>query len=575
MPDLKVLLIAMPWNRSDYPSIQIGMLKAILNENNIQCEAYYPYLNLNHSIGSELYFKVSNNLHPILSESFFCNVYNKRLSEEFVSDCILTGELSYEEVKQVYHKCNDFINQLAADVKWIEYTHVGFTCTFNQIWSSLALAKIINRINPDIKIVFGGKNFSNESSAWFIDNFKFINAIFIGPGENTFLNYLKLDDSNGQIIQSRNDIDQNITLPDYSEYLSSAYLDKDSVNLVLAGSSGCDYGKCTFCVLNSEDTYILYRKNELLNHIETLNNRYQFHSIEFSDTSLSKYLYDDASIIKLKEMNLVLYGEMRAVLNEKKASNLRMAGFRGLQIGIESFSSNVLRLMKKPADLITNIYNLRLCYENEIECAYNIILDYPGTKRQDIIEMMDFIPKIFHLTPPAALLNFSLMFNSYVYRNPHKFNIVNIRPSKYYYHFGNTSFNRSYPYQYYDYDTENEDLATLYKAFNELCFKWLDVYDATLSLLRIEAFYKKYLIVDERGEKKEEILINEADYQCILYCSIPRNLKDAYFKFDQKIINKLIEKDILIIDSNKIVSLIVTNKKRNMSKAESIESYFS
>ncbi|MEI8205163.1 MAG: hypothetical protein WCH34_19260, partial [Bacteroidota bacterium] len=244
-----------------------------------------------------------------------------------------------------------------------------------------------------------------------------------------------------------------------------------------------------------------------ISQIQTLKSNYKFSTIEFADTSLSKYLYDEDVALKLKEIKVALYGEIRAVLSDKKAINMKKAGFYGVQIGIESFSTNVLRLMKKPADLITNIYNLRICYENEIECAYNIILDFPETKRQDILDMINLIPKIVHLTPPTALVKFFLMLNSYVYNNSNKYKLINIRPSKYYNYINNPSITLSYPYQYFDYDRQDDDITDYFRLFNESCQKWLKVYNSENSLLKIEKTDDNYLISDSRTDNDEKFII--------------------------------------------------------------------
>ena len=67
----RVLLLAMPWNRWDYPSIQVGLLKAYLRARGVVAQARYPYLDLARRLGAETYNRLADKLPPLLAESFF------------------------------------------------------------------------------------------------------------------------------------------------------------------------------------------------------------------------------------------------------------------------------------------------------------------------------------------------------------------------------------------------------------------------------------------------------------------------------------------------------------------------
>ena len=67
----RVLLLAMPWNRWDYPSIQVGLLKAYLRAHGVAAQARYPYLDLARRLGAETYNRLADKLPPLLAESFF------------------------------------------------------------------------------------------------------------------------------------------------------------------------------------------------------------------------------------------------------------------------------------------------------------------------------------------------------------------------------------------------------------------------------------------------------------------------------------------------------------------------
>src|SRR5262249_12991438 len=61
----------------------------------------------------------------------------------------------------------------------------------------------------------------------------------------------------------------------------------------------------------------------------------------------------------------------------------REAGIQQIQPGIESLSSNVLRLMRKDVSAMQNIQLLRWCAEYEVEPSWNLIAGFPGEDPAD------------------------------------------------------------------------------------------------------------------------------------------------------------------------------------------------
>jgi len=53
-------LLPMPWNRADYPSIQVGLLKGHLVRRGLAVRAAYPYLDLASRLGSDLYLRLAD-----------------------------------------------------------------------------------------------------------------------------------------------------------------------------------------------------------------------------------------------------------------------------------------------------------------------------------------------------------------------------------------------------------------------------------------------------------------------------------------------------------------------------------
>ena len=65
---------------------------------------------------------------------------------------------------------------------------------------------------------------------------------------------------------------------------------------------------------------------------------------------------------------------------------MAQAGVTKIQPGIESLSSNVLRLMRKGVRAIQNVNLLRWAQYYDIDVAWNLLWGFPGETEQDYTE---------------------------------------------------------------------------------------------------------------------------------------------------------------------------------------------
>ena len=189
----QVLLLAMPWNRWDYPSIQVGLLKAYLRAHGVAAQARYPYLDLARRLGAETYNRLADKLPPLLAESFFTvGIHGgDSLPEAWVAELVATGELDEPQVRSITCAVRAFLDALYDAIAWREWDVVGLTCTFNQVFASLALAERIKRNHPGVRIVFGGSNLHGKLGQSFLEHFPCIDCVVSGPGEEALLRYVR------------------------------------------------------------------------------------------------------------------------------------------------------------------------------------------------------------------------------------------------------------------------------------------------------------------------------------------------------------------------------------------------
>jgi hypothetical protein len=73
-----------------------------------------------------------------------------------------------------------------------------------------------------------------------------------------------------------------------------------------------------------------------------------------------------------------------------------------IQPGIESLSTNVLRLMRKGTTMLRNVRLLKWAHYYSMHIGWNILTGFPGETEQDYKLQERLVPLIAHLPPPAG-----------------------------------------------------------------------------------------------------------------------------------------------------------------------------
>lgn len=453
-----VSIVSMPWADPTQTSIQLGILKSVLTELNLPCRSLHFYLDFAGVLGHDLYTRLIAK--PALN--FFCEwlfskeafgVDNSReyinyLTERMTSvysrlydgtgtEDVLTYAFGADNASQIeriqnqlvpgyLQKCMSVIlGNCATDI-------VGFSCVFSQMVPSLALAKLLKRASPSMKIVLGGNAVQGEMGQECLRSFPWVDYVVDGEGEISFprlIRYIRsLHGQDGRGIRFPGiiyrDLDGNVRhsgmprtvpnldsvpMPDYDDFFeqSEQLQQHTSHDMVVRfeTSRGCWWGEkshCSFCAVNGRNLHFRVKSPDRVVY-ETfyLNTRYQSRHMYAVDSIADMGLLSEV-LPKLEtlDVDLDLFFEIRP--NTKKAELLLMreAGLRLLQPGIESFSSPVLKIMHKGLRGIQNIQFLKWCRELNLKVGYHILWGFPGEKASWYSEMENLLPIIYHLEPP-------------------------------------------------------------------------------------------------------------------------------------------------------------------------------
>ena len=573
----KILLMAMPWNRADYPSVQLGLLKTYLIERNLNVICSYPYLELESQLGSELYFRIANNLHPVLGEALWASLLSGTATDRLIELCLASGEISSDEFSHLIKTISNYLDMIITEFDWHSIDVLGFSCTFNQLFASLVLANKVKMISPKTRIILGGYEVSNEHGSLLLENFPFIDCIVSGPGEKALHHYATTLPSGKILIKDGDFGSSQPGIPNYDEFFESTLINRDRVIVPLVGSSGCDYGHCAFCTQHGDITYRTSTANEIQIAIRKICSEYKSFNIEFTDTSFPIKLVDENWNTP---KGVSIFAQIRPVQLGDLFTNIIRAGFSGFQIGIETFNSSMSRKMSKPNGLIQNINCLKLLHENNIEISYNLILDFPSFTNDELNETAKTIQLIFHLQPPSNLLRFNLQLKSKVYNNPEFYGIFNIRP-----HVNYDALSPFYEENkllplYYEFDRLNSLDENLLADIDELCRNWLEVFDAGFPLLSWELLDSGFTVKDRRYGTEVVRTLEKFDAEILMRCELPTELSTLSSSLHvesiklEEALQRLSKLSLVIIDSGMVISLPVKRKEYRFKKASHIESYF-
>lgn len=462
---MDALLAVMPFADVRGPSIGVSLLKAEIAACGFASRIEYFNLELAEIIGRDVYQHLANNFpsETLVGEWFFADaLFGDSLPDErdyvvkFLTADAREGDTT-GKILQSRACRHRFIESCALRINRYRPRVVGFTTTFHQTCASLAVARRLKELPDPPVIVFGGANCEGEMGLQIVQSFPWVDYACLGEGDRAFPELLqalrdkssvrvpgiaKKGDSAPTSPERVKDLD-SLPIPDYADYferLSSSPLRPElEVDLMIETSRGCWWGAkqhCTFCGLNGDTMAFRSKSPErVFSELAFLSETYRLKSIECVDNILNmKYVPALFERLRDSGLNLELFYEVKANLRHEQLAVLRAGGVRALQPGIESFSNQVLRLMRKGCTGLQNIQLLRWCEEMDVQVGWNLLAGFPGESPSEYDRMEELVPLLTHLQAPAACSPVRLDRFSPFFAHADEFGLVRVRPAPAYYY---------------------------------------------------------------------------------------------------------------------------------------------
>lgn len=585
-----VALVTAPFGPLDTPSIQLGLLKAILAHHGIEATVYYLNLPFARLIDYDRYAFLSGFHAILLGEWIFSQadfgptgddtIFFREFPEAVKElKCLGLSRRDLLGLKRVV--APQYVEACVEMVPWHQHAIVGFTSTFQQNVASLAIARALKTRFPHITVVMGGANFSDEMGVECARAFPWIDYAVVGEGDEVFPQLVRqlLDGQPvrpqpGLVMRLRSSPEthgvekQSATIPilanilggpggngcvaylgpspmmkdltsspppDYDEYFETGkrlnlfqkWQDAEyrRISLPFESSRGCWWGErshCTFCGLNRETmTFRAKGAGKVLNELSSLSRRYEWSRFCAVDNILDRgFLHDLCTALSVGKIDLDIFYEVKANMNRTEVQQLRHAGIRRIQPGIESFSTHILALMKKGIKGIHNVELLKWARYYDVEVGWNILFGFPGEQIEDVTQQVEWVNAITHLPPPSRCDRIWLERFSPYYTQRDFYPVRNLRPRKSYaFVYPSDKVDLARIAYFFDYEMgetlPQEAWRPLQKAVSEWQAKWLG--NRKVPSLTYKKVFDLIFISDNRF-KSSPTIHKYSGPQADLYC---------------------------------------------------------
>lgn len=604
----KILLVSMPWASNNRPSLSAGLLAALAKRNGFDCSSLYPTFDFAASLGAEAYESLAENsaFFGVSEHVFAASIFG---NAELRSDDFLSAYSSGSRNPFMHLRDGivpQFVDRVARDIVSRMPDIVGFTCTFNQVFASLAVARKIKETAPAIKILMGGACVHAAMGEAYARAFpEWLDHVFTGEADDAFTLFLerwRLGDttpvpgvtySGVQAMPPRvaNRCFADPCTPDFDDWFEQRRrilepLDPPgNVTLPFESSRGCWWGEkshCTFCGLNNDGMQFRTKAvDATLRELVEQAERHRCTSFMAADNILDHRAFSSL-LPKVAALGLDfrLFYEIKANVTRDKVAAMANAGVRWIQPGIESFSDHVLHLMRKGVTGLQNVALMRLAAEHGIALSYNILVGFPGEQDDDYEAMLALIPSLVHLQPPsgAATLVQVHRFSPF-FRDPAAHGLENVRPSAYYAHMLPARAGRVDDFAYF-FERDTPADAPVRRCLERLdaaLASWRASYGAVRKTARLGPGFIEVTTTVDGGERRqplsplESAVLILADEACSVR-TMRNRFADSSQAFAQAVdgaVERLLASGALVRMSGRVVSAVPFERPHTGSQLQS------
>jgi ribosomal peptide maturation radical SAM protein 1 len=463
----EILLIFPPFGSIDDVALGPHVLHSLGEEKGYKIDILYLNMLLASIIGLERYRKIYDApMYWMLGERLFARgAYDLpplgRNAESCADEAAAitgradAGKLFYhtrdsfdlDTYLDIEETCNLFIDQVIPVITSLHYKIVGSsTFVAGLTNSSIALLAGIKKQSPQTVTIIGGSNCEGFKAEGIISLSKDIDYIFQGESDTIFLDFLQAyyaGELPSRKILTGTPLSDPDTLPfpHYEICLDQAafFLGESAakkIRICYETDRGCRWAqksRCRFCGTHHR-THQPKSIAKVVTDLKRFNRGYPGRTLFMTDDMMPiAYHRELLPLISQKKEFPALAYQLKADLDFFGLLNLKQAKVNAVFPGIESFSTNLLKLMNKGISGSQALLFLRNASCTGIFCDWFTLWGIPGDRISDYKEILRILPLIRHLQPPRLLMPLLLLPFSPYFQEPREYNIQNLRPWQVFY----------------------------------------------------------------------------------------------------------------------------------------------
>jgi ribosomal peptide maturation radical SAM protein 1 len=554
----------MPTLSARFPCFQLGLLKPTLERAGFPVQSFSLYMYFGSHIGWRLHEVLSEVWPSMVGEWIWSraafgdfadeDAYHARYAESFRTLCETAG-CTLDDLRRVRNVATaEFLDYCVESIDWGRFGLVGFTVLFQQQLASIALARALKKRYPSLPVIFGGGTLEDDIAHEILRNCPDVDYVHCGDADETFpemVRRLYAGESmrglpgllwrDGESIayagRAQNHLDMNTTpIPDFDEYFlareQGGYADDPAAEepmIPIETARGCWWGEkshCTFCGLNRAG--MEFRAKDVENVIamlEALSERYGFLGFNAIDNIIDPgYVEKLFGALAEAHTDLQVHYEIKANVRRDQLARMRRGGLFSVQPGVESFSTHVLKLMKKGTTGMRNLELVKWCTYFGINNLYNILVGFHGETREDYQAQCELIAKIPHLQPPYAIARARPDRGSPMFTAPAEHGIVSMEPEACYaFLFPPDKFDLRRVSYYFVHSLQNalspEELQPIFSLVADWQDRWASRERATLSYRKA---WDAIEVTDRRLDEERSYRYRGREARLYEYCADAR-----------------------------------------------------
>lgn len=592
----------MPTLSARFPSFQLALLKPTLERAGIPVQNFSLFMYFGTFAGWRINETLSD-VYPSMSGEW---LWTKAAFGDFARDedylelyrdnlegICSKAQCSIADLQHIRKEVAPaFIDFCVDRIDWSRFGLIGFSVVFQQLLASIAMAKALKRRYPSTPIIMGGAGFEDDIAEEILKGCPQVDYIHCGDADETLPQLVQriyrnesmkgmpgvMWRDNGELVfagRAPNLSDMNKTpVPDFDEYFYARkesgyeqYEGSQEVMLPIETARGCWWGvknHCTFCGLNRAGMeFRAKRVEDVIAQLDALSRRYGVLHFNAIDNIIAPE-YVEALFGRLADANtdIRIHYEVRPSLTRAQLRKMRMGGLFSIQPGVESFSTHILKLMRKHTTGMRNLELVKWCTYYGINNLYNVLLRFPGETLEDYQTQCEVISKIHHWQAPWAIAKARADRGSPMYSEPHSQSVTKLIPSPCYdFLFPKDRFNLQRVSYYFEHEMDN----TLEDAQYDEIFEAVDIWQqrwhqGPRPYLRYRKALATIVIEDGRNGSPRETTFSDLHALLYEYCADARSRKEISARFDDApgvdgALEEFVERELMIYLDGRYLSL--------------------